>query len=169
MKKFEKIAGIIILVSSVLIFITFFLPVFESKTFSDPVTPSMIIFGKQYSTSVANQAFAYQFYKYWPLALTYFLPIIPAGAFWLIQLIRVNKPIKYVIYFITLLSFSLGILFFITTPKSAAFVRVDVQSNLLYLKNYNFIPTIWGILTLVFASLGALSSGAALVKEIIEE
>lgn len=172
MKKIEKVAGIIILMSSVVILATYFLPAFKAASFKDPVLPSMIVFGKHYHTSMSGDGspISFKIFAYWVLMLTYFLPIIPAGGFWLIQLFKVNKPVKYAVYFITLMSFSLSILFFITTINQGAFQRSDIENpTLLYFRNFKFVPTLWGILTLAFGSLGVLSSGVVLVKDIIDE
>jgi len=148
------------------------LPAFKAPAFNDGVLPSMIVFGRNFNTTMSGDgsAIAFKIFSYSPLLITYFLPIIPAGAFWLIQLFRVNKPVKYSVYFITLMSFSLSILFFISAINQGAFQRTDIENPaLLYFKNFKFVPTLWGIFTLSFASLGVLSSGVVLVKDIIDE
>lgn len=173
MKRFEKTAGIIILISSVVILVTFFLPAFRSDFFTDALNPNIIAFGKAYDTTLNNAEktpFLSKFYAYYPLFITYVITVIPAGAFWLIQLFRVNKPIRYVVYFITLMSFCISILFFITATNEASFIRTDVANPaVLQIKNLGFSPTIFGILTIVFGAIGAISSGSVLVKDIIKD
>ena len=86
MKKIEKIAGIVILISSVVILAMYFLPAFKAPAFNDGVLPSMIVFGRNFNTTMSGDgsAIAFKIFSYSPLLITYFYQLyqlVPFGLF----------------------------------------------------------------------------------------